>query len=61
MGTRIELRNVQASLNSDIEKLERRIKLINIAAVPTLFVLIAIGLGLIRHRRRRRAYTLSRS
>lgn len=61
LDTRKELRNVQAGLNSDIEKLERQIKLINIAAVPTLFVLIAIAMGFIRRRRRRRAYTLSRS
>ncbi len=61
LNTRRELRQVQASLNSDIELLERRVKMINIAAVPSFFIFVAIGLGLLRHRRRRRAYTLSRS
>ncbi len=53
--TRGELRQVQLELRRDIEALETRLRLLNIALVPLMLTLFAIGLGLIRARRRAEA------
>ena len=53
--TRGELRQVQLELRRDIEGLEATLRLINIALVPTLLTLFAIGLGVVRARRRAEA------
>ena len=51
---RSELRGVQASLRSDVERLERELQFINIALMPILVALFALVLSVIRARRRRR-------
>ncbi len=61
IGTRKQLRDVQANLNADIEQLESRVKLINIAAVPLLFTLLAIIVAALRLRRRRKAHEFARA
>jgi ABC-type uncharacterized transport system involved in gliding motility auxiliary subunit len=53
--TRRELRDVQLDLRRDIEGLESTLRFVNIALVPTLLVLFAIGLAVLRARRRARA------
>jgi ABC-type uncharacterized transport system involved in gliding motility auxiliary subunit len=53
--TRRELRSVQLELRRDIELLEGVLRFVNIALVPMLLVLFAIGLGVLRARRRARA------
>jgi ABC-type uncharacterized transport system involved in gliding motility auxiliary subunit len=53
--TRGELRQVQLELRRDIERLETGLRIINIATVPLLLTIFAIGLGLIRARRRAEA------
>jgi len=50
--TRGELRGVQLELRRDIEGLEARLRLLNIALVPLLLTAFAIGLGIFRARRR---------
>jgi ABC-type uncharacterized transport system involved in gliding motility auxiliary subunit len=50
--TRGELRQVQLELRRDIEGLETRLRLLNILVVPALLTLFAIGLGVMRARRR---------
>lgn len=50
---RRDLRDVQHELRKDIDALDNRLKLLNIAAIPTLLILIAIGLGLVRRARRK--------
>jgi ABC-type uncharacterized transport system involved in gliding motility auxiliary subunit len=50
--TRGELRQVQLELRRDIEGLEARLRILNIALVPALLTVFAIGLGLLRARRR---------
>jgi hypothetical protein len=50
-GTRTELREVQRALRSDIDALDRRLKVINIGLIPALVVLFAIILGLARRSR----------
>jgi ABC-type uncharacterized transport system involved in gliding motility auxiliary subunit len=50
--TRGELRGVQLELRRDIEALERNIRILNIALVPALLTIFAIGLGVMRARRR---------
>ncbi|WP_431285537.1 Gldg family protein [Humitalea sp. 24SJ18S-53] len=52
LRTRQQLRGVQLELRRDIETLERRLRIANIAVVPVLLVVLAIGLGLMRRRRR---------
>jgi ABC-type uncharacterized transport system involved in gliding motility auxiliary subunit len=56
LETRKALRAVQHELNSDIEALERRLKVINILGVPGLLLLLAAAIGL-RHTGRRRQRT----
>jgi len=53
--TRRELRGVQRDLRSDIEGLEGMLRFVNIAAVPLMLVVFAIGLAVLRARRRARA------
>jgi ABC-type uncharacterized transport system involved in gliding motility auxiliary subunit len=53
--TRAELRGVQLELRRDIERLETRLRLVNIALVPAMLTVFAIGLGLWRARRRAEA------
>ena len=50
--TRRELRGVQLDLRRDIERLEGLLRFANIAAVPLLLVVFAIGLAVLRARRR---------
>ncbi len=52
LQTRKQLRNVQFDLNRDISRLETVIRVLDIAAVPALLTIIAIGMGLMRRRRR---------
>jgi ABC-type uncharacterized transport system involved in gliding motility auxiliary subunit len=53
--TRRELRGVQLELRRDIERLEGVLRFVNIALVPLLLVVFAIGLAVVRARRRARA------
>ena len=50
--TRRELRGVQLELRRDIEGLETVLRIVNIALVPALLTLFAIGLAVVRLRRR---------
>jgi ABC-type uncharacterized transport system involved in gliding motility auxiliary subunit len=53
---RKELRAVRATLDADIKRLGVELKIINIAVIPLLFALMALGIGLWRrHRRTARA------
>lgn len=49
--TRKELRQVQLALRRDIDRLDARLKVINIGAMPLLIAVLAIVLALIRRRR----------
>jgi ABC-type uncharacterized transport system involved in gliding motility auxiliary subunit len=55
MQIRKRLREVQHSLNRDIEQLGSRLKWINILAVPLLLTLLALLISLLRRRRLRAA------
>ena len=55
LTTRRELRTVQLELRRDIEGLETWLRIVNIALVPLLLTLFAIGLGVVRARRRAEA------
>lgn len=57
---RAELREVRFALNEDVERLEDRLRLVNIWAMPALVALIAIGLALWRRRRAARRLSLGR-
>lgn len=50
--TRRELRGVQLDLRRDIEGLESKLRAVNIALVPALLTVFAIGLAVVRIRRR---------
>ncbi len=50
--TRGQLRQVQLELRRDIERLETWLRLVNIALVPALLTVFAIGLGVMRTKRR---------
>ncbi|HWL81871.1 MAG TPA: Gldg family protein [Roseomonas sp.] len=52
VDTRAQLRAVQLDLRRDIEGLERTLRLVNIALVPVLLTLFALGLAVWRRRRR---------
>ena len=52
LRTRRELRSVQLELRRDIERLETVLRIVNIALVPALLTLFAIGLAVVRMRRR---------
>ena len=56
-ATRLKLRNVQLELRRDIAALQTRLRLADIALVPALLTLLALGLGLARRQRRARART----
>jgi ABC-type uncharacterized transport system involved in gliding motility auxiliary subunit len=55
LATRRALRDVQHELNADIERIDARLKLVNILAVPSVLVLVALALWLRRALRSRRA------
>ncbi len=55
VATRQKLRGVQLDLRRDIGGLETTVKLLDIAAVPVLLTLVAIGIALLRRSRRARA------
>ena len=55
LSIRKQLRDVQHQLNKDIERLDMRLKLINIALVPALLTVFAIGMALYRRRMARTA------
>ena len=52
LQTRQQLRAVQLELRRDIEGMETWLRILNIAGVPLLLALFAIGLGVARARRR---------
>ena len=53
--TRLKLRSVQLELRRDIAGLQNRLRLFDIALVPGVLAVLAIGLGLARRSRRARA------
>ena len=57
---REELRSVQLALRQDIERVEDRLTLLNVLAVPILIGLLAIIVSGIRRLRRRRNYDLAK-
>ncbi|MBM3490784.1 MAG: ABC transporter [Alphaproteobacteria bacterium] len=61
LRTRKELRDVQHNLNRDIETLETRLRAANLAAIPLLVALFAIGLAGYRQLRRRRHFETARA
>jgi ABC-type uncharacterized transport system involved in gliding motility auxiliary subunit len=56
--TRAELREVQRALREDIDKLDARIKVVNIGLMPALVLLVAILLALARRAKARRRHHL---
>jgi ABC-type uncharacterized transport system involved in gliding motility auxiliary subunit len=58
VDTRTQLRNVQHNLRKDIDALGSFLAFINIALVPLLVAIFAIGLAALRRRRRARALAL---
>ncbi|MGH6870263.1 MAG: GldG family protein [Rhizomicrobium sp.] len=56
--TRAQLRDLQHNLRKDIDLLGEILALVNIALVPLLVALFAIGLAIVRRRRRARAIPL---
>jgi ABC-type uncharacterized transport system involved in gliding motility auxiliary subunit len=57
-STRTALRNVQHNLRKDIDALGSLLAFINIALVPILVATFAVGLAILRRRRRARALAL---
>lgn len=57
---RKELRQVRRQLDADIESLGAKLKFLNIAAMPLLVTLVAVGLLLWRARRRRQGIAAAR-
>jgi ABC-type uncharacterized transport system involved in gliding motility auxiliary subunit len=55
VDTRQKLRAVQLELNRDISRLESELRVFNIILVPAVLSVVAIGLGIVRNRRRARA------
>jgi len=53
--TREKLRAVQYDLNRNISHLENELRLFDIVAVPAVLTILAVGLGMLRRRRRSRA------
>lgn len=51
-----ELRDVRRALREDIDTLDAWVKIVNIAAMPALIALLAIGLLIARNRRTRRRF-----
>jgi len=54
LATRQKLRAVQYNLNLGIARLETELRLFDIVLVPAILTLLAIGLGVVRRRRRAR-------
>jgi len=54
LQTRRQLRNVQAALRSDIARLKRRLRFLDIALIPIVVAVAAVALGVLRLRRRHR-------
>jgi ABC-type uncharacterized transport system involved in gliding motility auxiliary subunit len=54
LSTRKALRQVQLALREDIEALESRLRFVNIALIPIIVGVLAIGLGIWRVRRRKK-------
>ncbi len=54
LSTRAQLRAVQFDLNRDISRLKTGLVLLNVAAIPALLTLLALGMGLARAYRRGR-------
>jgi len=54
LQTRRQLRNVQAALRSDIARLKRRLRFLDIALIPLVVAVVAVALGVLRLRRRHR-------
>jgi len=54
LATRQKLRAVQYNLNRGIARLETELRLFDIVLVPAVLTLLAIGLGVVRRRRRAR-------
>ena len=52
LNTRRQLRDVQHGLRRDIERLGATVKFINIAAVPVVVIAAALGVAMVRRRRR---------
>lgn len=50
-----ELRNINLELNKDIDRLGTRVKLMNIGLMPVLVLAAAIGIGVLRARKRARS------
>lgn len=57
LQTRQKLRAVQFELNRGIAELENELRLFDIVLVPAVLTILAIGLGIVRSRRRARART----
>ena len=55
VDTRKKLRDVQLELNREISALDTRLRLVNIALVPTVLTILAIVLGFVQRARRARA------
>jgi ABC-type uncharacterized transport system involved in gliding motility auxiliary subunit len=55
--TRRQLRDVQAALRNDINRLKNGLEFVNIALIPIILVIAAISLGAVRLRRRHRRAT----
>jgi ABC-type uncharacterized transport system involved in gliding motility auxiliary subunit len=55
LATRQKLRAVQFDLNRGIARLETELRLFDIMLVPAVLTVLAIGLGIVRRRRRTRA------
>ena len=55
---RNELRQVQNALRVDIEKLDSRLKFLNIFVVPILLVILSVILGLIRRKKSHEKYLI---
>ena len=53
---RRDLRDVRAALREEIDTLDTWVKVLNIAAMPALIAIFAIGLLIARNRRTRRRY-----
>jgi ABC-type uncharacterized transport system involved in gliding motility auxiliary subunit len=52
--TRRQLRDVQAALRSDIQRMKAGLEFLNIALIPLIVAVVAVVLGALRLRRRRR-------
>jgi hypothetical protein len=58
IDTRVRLREVQANLRRDVENLGTALKIIDIALMPILVAVAALGLATVRRRRRTQARKL---